>query len=99
MAPQSIVEVVRPISDSTVLVTGATDGLGRALAERLHGEGAQLLLHGRDPGQLAAVAAQLPGARPRQADFASLDDVRRLAGEVDGLDILVNNAGIGSGMP
>ena len=99
MAPQSIVELVRPISESTVLVTGATDGLGRALAGRLHGEGAQLVLHGRDPEKLDAVATQLPGARTLQADFASLDDVRRLAGEVDGIDILVNNAGIGSGMP
>src|SRR6185436_1063218 len=87
------------ISDSTILVTGATDGLGRALAQRLHGEGAQLLLHGRDRPKLDDVAAQLPGARTFQADFASLDDVRRLAGEVDGVDILVNNAGIGSGMP
>src|SRR5262249_17866509 len=99
MAPQSIVEVVRPISESTVLVTGATDGHGRALAQRLHGEGAQLLLHGRDPAKLEAVAADLPGSRAFQADFTSLDDVRRLAGEADGVDVLVNNAGIGSGMP
>jgi NAD(P)-dependent dehydrogenase (short-subunit alcohol dehydrogenase family) len=99
MAPESIVEVVRPISDSTILVTGATDGLGRALAQRLHEDGAQLLLHGRDPDKLDAVAADLPGARTLQADLASLADVRRMAGEVDGLDVLVNNAGIGSGMP
>jgi NAD(P)-dependent dehydrogenase (short-subunit alcohol dehydrogenase family) len=90
---------VRPISDSTILVTGATDGLGRAVAQRLHEDGAQLLLHGRDAGKLDSVAAELPGARTLQADFASLADVRRLAGEVDQLDVLVNNAGIGSGMP
>ena len=90
---------VRPISDSTILVTGATDGLGRALAQRLHEEGAQLLLHGRDRGKLDAVAAELSGAQTLQADFASLDDVRRLAGEVEHVDVLVNNAGIGSGMP
>jgi NAD(P)-dependent dehydrogenase (short-subunit alcohol dehydrogenase family) len=45
------------------------------------------------------VAAELPGAQALQADFASLDDVRRLAGEVERIDVLVNNAGIGSGMP
>jgi NAD(P)-dependent dehydrogenase (short-subunit alcohol dehydrogenase family) len=90
---------MRPIPESTILVTGATDGLGRALAQRLHGEGAQLLLHGRDAAKLAAVADELPGVRTLQADFASLDDVRRLAGEVEQLDVLVNNAGIGSGLP
>jgi NAD(P)-dependent dehydrogenase (short-subunit alcohol dehydrogenase family) len=85
---------MRPISESTVLVTGATDGLGRALAGRLHADGAQLLLHGRDPAKLDAVAAQLPGAQTMRADFASLDEVRRLAAEVDRVDVLVNNAGI-----
>lgn len=91
--------VVRPLPESVILVTGATDGLGRALAARLHAEGAQLLLHGRDPGKLAAVAGELTGARTLQADFASLGDVRRLAAEVGEVDVLVNNAGIGSGLP
>jgi NAD(P)-dependent dehydrogenase (short-subunit alcohol dehydrogenase family) len=91
--------VVRPLPESVILVTGATDGLGRALAARLHAEGAQLLLHGRDPEKLAAVSGELAGARTLQADFGSLDDVRRLAAQVDEVDVLVNNAGIGSGMP
>src|SRR3954447_14212736 len=99
MARQSSLGFVRPISDSTILVTGATDGLGRALAQRLHAEGANLLLHGRDPDKLRAVETELPGARTLQADFASLDDVRRLAAEVEQVDVLVNNAGIGSGLP
>jgi NAD(P)-dependent dehydrogenase (short-subunit alcohol dehydrogenase family) len=90
---------VRPIADSTILVTGATDGLGRALAARLHADGAQLLLHGRSSERLAALEAELPGARTLCADLASLDEVRRLAGEIGELDILVNNAGIGSGLP
>ncbi|GIF71930.1 SDR family NAD(P)-dependent oxidoreductase [Asanoa siamensis] len=84
---------------SRILITGASDGLGRALAEDLAATGGhELLLHGRDAGRLAAVATAT-GGTPFQADFASLADVRRLATEVadkyDRLDVLVNNAGIG----
>jgi NAD(P)-dependent dehydrogenase (short-subunit alcohol dehydrogenase family) len=90
---------MRPIDQSTILVTGATDGLGRALAGRLHAEGAQLLLHGRDRAKLDGLREELAGVETLQADFASLDDVRRMAAEVRDVDVLVNNAGIGSGMP
>ena len=90
---------MRPIADSTILVTGATDGLGRALAQRLHEDGARLLLHGRSRERLAALAAELPGARTLCADLAALSEVRRMAGEVGEVDVLVNNAGIGSGLP
>ena len=87
---------------TTILLTGATDGLGRALAGRLAAAGATLLLHGRDRAKLAAVAAELPGRPvPLRADLAVLADVRRLAAEVrattDRLDVLVNNAGLGGG--
>ncbi len=99
MARQSSLGIVRPISESTILVTGATDGLGRALARQLHAEGAQLLVHGRDAAKLDALREELPGAHTLQAEFASLDDVRRMAADVGELDVLVNNAGIGSGMP
>src|SRR3954467_13689936 len=88
---------MRPIDQSTILVTGATDGLGRALAERLHAEGAQLLAHGRDPAKLDALREELPGIRTLQADFSSLGDVRRLAADAGEGDVLVNNAGLGSG--
>src|SRR5204863_4456802 len=99
---------MRPIEQTTVLITGATDGLGRGLAERLGAEGATLLLHGRDSGRLDAVAAAVREAgndkvRTFRADFASLQEVRALAADVDGateeLHVLVNNAGIGSGLP
>jgi len=90
---------MRPIDQSTILVTGATDGLGRALAERLHAEGAQLLAHGRDPAKLDALREELPGIRTLQADFSSLGDVRRLAADAGEVDVLVNNAGICSGLP
>jgi NAD(P)-dependent dehydrogenase (short-subunit alcohol dehydrogenase family) len=92
---------------AVVLITGATDGLGRAVASRLVSSGATLLLHGRDAGRLDAVADSLTagGDRPRTllADLASLDQVRALAAAVldrtDRLDVLVNNAGVGSGLP
>ena len=94
---------------TTVLITGATDGLGRALAHRLADDGNDLILHGRDPERLAATAAEIQDAQqgplPRTvlADLADLAQVRRLADDVrdatDGLDRLVNNAGIGSGEP
>jgi len=98
------------MSDSpTILITGATDGLGRALAGQLAGQGAQLILHGRDAGRLdqtaKEIAGQAGGGQPRtvQADLAELAQVRRMCDEVRGLtarlDVLVSNAGIGSGEP
>jgi NAD(P)-dependent dehydrogenase (short-subunit alcohol dehydrogenase family) len=82
----------------TVLVTGATDGLGRAVAERLRADGARVLAHGRDRKRLAAI-----GGETFLADLSSLDEVRALADEVerstDELHVLINNAGIGSGRP
>ena len=89
----------------SVLVTGATRGIGLETAVRLAGLGADVLVHGRDAGRgaaaLAAVrAASAPGARPALylADLGSLAGVRRLAAEVTRdrprLDVLVANAGV-----
>src|SRR3954463_6006676 len=87
----------------TVLITGATDGLGRALAADLAGRGARVLVHGRDPGRVSDVARAGGAAGSYVADLASLAEVRRFAGEVagdrDALHVLVNNAGIGSTLP
>jgi NAD(P)-dependent dehydrogenase (short-subunit alcohol dehydrogenase family) len=98
---------VTPLLQQTILITGATDGLGRHLAEHLARSGARLLLHGRDAGRgadtLRAIRATTGNARLEfvQADFASLAEVHamaaRLASELKRLDALVNNAGIGSG--
>jgi NAD(P)-dependent dehydrogenase (short-subunit alcohol dehydrogenase family) len=93
---------MRPLAEQTILVTGATDGLGRAVAGELARRGAALRVHGRDPERLAAVAEEL-GGRAYRADLSSLAEVRALAAEVlehePRLDALVNNAGIGSTLP
>jgi NAD(P)-dependent dehydrogenase (short-subunit alcohol dehydrogenase family) len=88
----------------SVLVTGATSGLGRGVARELAGRGAEVLLHGRDPARTEAAVGEIRGetgnerVQPYLADLASLDEVRRLAADVerdrDGLGVLVNNAGV-----
>ena len=98
-----------PLAEQTILVTGATDGLGKAVAASLAGESARLILHGRDDARLEATADELGGTsgndeiRCYRADFASLDSVRALGDEIardyDRLDALVNNAGIGTKLP
>jgi NAD(P)-dependent dehydrogenase (short-subunit alcohol dehydrogenase family) len=97
--------VVRPISEQVILITGATDGMGRQLARDLAAEGASLLLHGRDQARGEATLTEIRRATGNEkltyyrADFSSLDEVRELAqrilAEQTRLDALVNNAGIG----
>jgi NAD(P)-dependent dehydrogenase (short-subunit alcohol dehydrogenase family) len=97
------------MSGRTALVTGATDGLGRALARDLAAAGATVLVHGRDPERIGATLAEIREAtgsdalRSYRADFSSLAEVREMAGEIRAreprLDVLVNNAGIGTTVP
>lgn len=86
-----------------VLVTGSTGGLGREVALRLGAAGAHVIVHGRNVERGREVVKQIEAtgkgsARFYQADFASLAEVRRLAGQIrrdyDRIDVLVNNAGI-----
>lgn len=79
----------------TALVTGATGGLGRAIARALAGRGAHLILTGRRAEELGALADEL-GARAIVADLAHSDDVDRLAREAVAaqLDVLVANAAL-----
>jgi NAD(P)-dependent dehydrogenase (short-subunit alcohol dehydrogenase family) len=84
---------------TTILITGATDGLGRAVAHRLAERGADLILHGRDRARLDRVAAEVGGAPMTVlADLADLAQVRALAADVsaatDRLDVLISNAGV-----
>ena len=97
------------IDQKVVLVTGATDGLGRALAAELAREGATVLVHGRDPRRITDTVKEVSAAadgvlvRSYQADLSSLSGVATLAGLVTRaeprLDVLVNNAGIGHVVP
>src|ERR671921_2600166 len=91
-------------AQATILVTGATDGLGKRVAQELAARGATVLLHGRSPERLQSTLKELSKetgsekARSYLANFSSLAAVRDLAerilSEHDRLDVLVNNAGI-----
>jgi NAD(P)-dependent dehydrogenase (short-subunit alcohol dehydrogenase family) len=85
---------MRPVDQQTILITGSTDGLGKAVAAELAQRGAGVLVHGRDAAKVARVVDEIGAQRGLVADLARLDEVRRLADEVDGLDTLVNNAGV-----
>ncbi|GAB7007062.1 SDR family NAD(P)-dependent oxidoreductase [Nocardioides sp. AN3] len=90
-------ETFRPVrlAGATVLVTGASGGLGATIARRLHREGSRLVLSGRRETELDDLAAELGGeTRVVVADLARVDDVRRLAEETAGVDVLVANAGL-----
>jgi NAD(P)-dependent dehydrogenase (short-subunit alcohol dehydrogenase family) len=95
------------VGERTIVITGATDGLGKGIATELAPSGARLILHGRDEQKGQGL---LEGLRPgtvgelewRRADFSSLDEVRDLADSLSNeerIDVLVNNAGIGTARP
>jgi NAD(P)-dependent dehydrogenase (short-subunit alcohol dehydrogenase family) len=88
------------------LVTGASSGIGEAVALELAERGARVVPVGRDAGRLAKVAKRIEragggAAEPLRADFASLAEVRGLASGVlerhERIDVLVNNAGLTAG--
>jgi NAD(P)-dependent dehydrogenase (short-subunit alcohol dehydrogenase family) len=81
----------------TALVTGATSGIGRAIALQLGRDGLEVVVHGRDPARGAATvdAISAAGGQARfvAADLADAADVQRLAEQVGAVDVLVNNGG------
>ena len=90
------------LTGKRALVTGGSDGLGRATAHRLASEGARVVICGRRPdyltAQAEAMAAETGGeVHAVQADVSRAEDCARLMDEttrlLGGLDILVNNAG------
>jgi NAD(P)-dependent dehydrogenase (short-subunit alcohol dehydrogenase family) len=80
------------------LVTGATSGIGRAVALQLARDGAEVLVHGRDAARGADAVKEIIAAGGKAtfvaADLDDAADVQRLADEVGEVDILINNAGI-----
>ena len=89
------------MAEPLYLVTGATDGIGKAVALALAKTDATVVLHGRNEAKLDAVMNEATGGTARLhaviGDFASLADVARMADEVaerfPGLNVLINNAG------
>ena len=88
------------LAGAKVLVTGATDGLGRRVAFDLAAAGATVLLHGRSRERLEATREESGSEKLGSylADLSSLGEVRALAEQViaeqDRLDVLINNAGV-----
>ncbi len=77
----------------TYWLIGASEGLGRALAAALHGQGARLILSARNLERLEALAAELPGSRAVVMDVADAASVARAWGEVGRVDGLIYCAG------
>ena len=86
------------LDGSTALVTGATAGIGRAVALQLARLGAEVVVHGRSAERGAKVVQEIHNdggqARFVAADLADPDDVRGLAAQAGPVDILINNAGV-----
>lgn len=84
------------MSQRTVVITGASDGIGAAAARELSARGDRVVVVGRSEGKTRALADEL-GSPHHLADFADLDQVRRLADELRDayprIDVLANNAG------
>jgi NAD(P)-dependent dehydrogenase (short-subunit alcohol dehydrogenase family) len=86
------------LAGQTALVTGATSGIGRAVAIQLAHQGATVLVHGRDVDRGVQVLEEieLTGGHARfiAADLSTVDGVQDLIDQAGAVDILVNNAGV-----
>jgi len=93
----------RNLQGQKALVTGATSGLGRAIALQLARDGAEVIVHGRDAarGAQTVEAIRAEGGRARfvAGDLSDPASIKRLAEDVGEIDILVNNAGFSAWGP
>ena len=78
----------------TVLLTGASTGLGPHIARRLHQAGAKFVLSARNKEALTRLAEELGDARVIVSDLSRLGEPERLAREAGDVDVLVSNAGV-----
>lgn len=89
------------LNGKTILVTGASSGIGQTTAIECSKMGARVVITGRDAGRLQETFSQLEGTGHLQiiADLDSKEDIERLVAECPSLDGLVNNAGRGKSKP
>jgi short-subunit dehydrogenase len=85
---------MRDLHGRTVLLTGASSGIGPYIARRLAEEGARFILSARNEKALKGLAKELGGARVIPADLSRRGEPERLAEEAGGVDVLVANAGV-----
>jgi NAD(P)-dependent dehydrogenase (short-subunit alcohol dehydrogenase family) len=91
-------------TQKTILITGATNGIGKEVALALLAQGHHVIIHGRNPEKVDTVISEALARNPEAkfdtilADFASLQEVNRMAKELNArfprLDVLINNAGV-----
>jgi NAD(P)-dependent dehydrogenase (short-subunit alcohol dehydrogenase family) len=82
------------LSDATVAISGASGGIGSAIAGRFAQAGAQLVLIDRDEAGLAVVSARYAGSRMVRCDQRKHEDIERAVREAGEVDVFINNAGI-----
>src|SRR5215212_5832689 len=97
---------MKSVNKQIILITGATDGIGKIAALRLAKQKAHILIHGRNEKKLTEVIDEIKNTTGNKniegfiADLSSLEEVKELSNEVlekyDKLDVLINNAGVGT---